>query len=433
MEYKINNNFCRQMSLAILLLAVSALSTLTLQAESVISFSRDRASSVAVVIRNLSTGEDIVSQNPYKAMIPASTMKCFTTAAALVAGLDTSCFETSVSLVGEIEDGVLHGDLVVEGSGDPTINSAQFPSTPNFVSEIAKAVKQAGVKEIEGVIRIDSSRFPDDGPCDRWEISDTKYEYGAGLYSLNYRDNRVGDKAMDPQPSEVFGEALENSLLAEGVNVDWDEVDLSGATTTEIVRHKSPQCSEIMTNLMKRSDNLFAEGMLRKLAPHQSRSTALAREKSLLANLGLNFDITDIYDGSGLSRNNRVTAKCMADLLALMANRKGKNVSYVSLFPVVGKEGTVKQLLTGSSLTGQLVLKSGSMNGVHCYAGYKIDSEGAPTHAVVILINDFFCSRNEVRSAIASFLKRQFKNSASEGSEDSEELEDAEQKEDTEL
>lgn len=159
---------------------------------------------------------------------------------------------------------------------------------------------------------------------------------------------------------------------------------------------------------MSRSDNLFAEGMLRLLTPGQPRSAAIARERRLLSSRGLDFDITDIHDGSGLSRNNRVTARVMADLLEKMAHRRGGAVSYVSLFPIVGKEGTVKSLLKGTPLQGRLALKSGSMNGVHCYAGYKLDNDGNPTHAVVILVNDFFCKRAEVRDAIARFLRQQF-------------------------
>lgn len=411
MEIK-NNNIsyqekCRFWPGLALVVAVMLTGVFRADAGSVIPFSRDRASSVAVVVRDLATGEDVVSQNPYKAMLPASTMKCLTAAAAIEAGLDTARFETRVYTRGRIEDGTLLGDLVIAGNGDPTIESAQFPSNPSFVNEIVRAVKNAGIRVVEGEILVDTSSFPDDGPCDRWELSDLRYEYGAGLYALNYRDNRVGDKAME-SPSESFGEALENRLASEGVTVCWQTVDTSGEPLAEILVHRSPRGGEILDNLMSRSDNLFAEGMLRLLAPGQPRSAAIARERRLLSSRGVDFDITDIHDGSGLSRNNRVTARFMADLLEKMAGRRGGAVSYVSLFPLVGEEGTVKTLLKGTSLQGRLALKSGSMNGVHCYAGYKLDSEGKPTHAVVILVNDFFCKRAEVRDAIARFLKQQF-------------------------
>jgi len=391
----------------ILFVVLAMFAASSVMSGSVIGFPRDRASSVAVVVRDLSTGEDVVSQNPYKAMLPASTMKCLTAAAAIEAGLDTVRFETRVYVRGKIDDGVLMGDLVVVGGGDPTVESSQFPANAGFIKEIVTAVRNLGIKGIEGEILVDASSFPDNGPCERWELSDVRYEYGAGLYALNFRDNRVGDKAME-SPSEAFGEALENSLLASGIPVCWQTVDSSGEPLTEILLHRSPLGADILDNLMKRSDNLFAEGMLRLLAPGQPRSAAIARERRLLSSRGLDFDITDIYDGSGLSRNNRVTACFMADLLEMMAGREGATSNYVSLFPLVGEEGTVKSLLKGTRLQGKLALKSGSMNGVHCYVGYKLDDEGKPTHAVVILVNDFFCKRGEVRDAIAGFLKRQF-------------------------
>ena len=232
METKDNNTsyrgkrlecLCRAFLAVIMLAAV-----LPVAAESVIPFSRDRASLVAVIVRDLATGRDVISQNPHKAMLPASTMKCLTAAAAIEAGLDTVRFETRVYTRGKIEDGALLGDLVIEGAGDPTIESAQFQGNPSFIGEIVRAVKGMGIKSIEGEIQVDASTFPDNGPCDRWELSDVRYEYGAGLYALNYRDNKVGDKAME-EPAEAFGEALENRLAAEGIAVCWQTVDTGGA------------------------------------------------------------------------------------------------------------------------------------------------------------------------------------------------------------
>lgn len=400
----LNSRYSRILLLQLLLLLAPAL-----YADSVVPFSRDRAASVAVVVRDLRTGRDIVSQNPYKAMVPASTMKCVTSAAAIAAGLDTARFRTNVFLEGPLTDGILEGNLVIMGSGDPTIESGQFPSNSGFMAKIVSRLKEAGVKRIKGEIIMDQSEFPDNGPCDRWELSDLKYDYGAGLYALNYRDNKVGDKSVE-SPAEALGEALESRLLAEGIVVDWGETDTSAAARQLLLTHESPRGDEILENLMRRSDNLFAEGMLRMLAPGQSRKVAILRERSLLGAKGIDFDVVDIYDGSGLSRNNRVTADFLADVLETMATFEGGAVKYVSLFPKVGEEGTVKNLFKKHPLRGKLALKSGSMNGVHCYAGYKLDAKGAPTYAVVILVNDFFCRRDEVRNSISRFLESQFKN-----------------------
>lgn len=83
--------------------------------------------------------------------------------------------------------------------------------------------------------------------------------------------------------------------------------------------------------------------------------------------------------------------------------------TYVNLFPKAGREGTVKNFLKNTVLEGKLVLKSGSMNGVHCYAGYKLGRNGKPTHAIVIIVNNFFCSRDALRKEMQRFLLAVFK------------------------
>ena len=93
--------------------------------------------------------------------------------------------------------------------------------------------------------------------------------------------------------------------------------------------------------------------------------------------------------------------------MQMMAYRPDAS-SYVSLFPKVGVDGTVKKLLCGTPLEGRLVLKSGSMKGVYCYAGYLIGDSGLPTHTVVIMINGFTCSRAAVKKGIESFLLDRF-------------------------
>ena len=110
-----------------------------------------------------------------------------------------------------------------------------------------------------------------------------------------------------------------------------------------------------------------------------------------------------IADGSGLAVTNRLSPAFLARMLTVMG--KGKNAGvYKKLFPIVGKEGTVRSLLAKTRLTGRLALKSGSMSGVLCYAGYKLDSGGRPTHAVVIMVNGFTCRGAEVRRAISNYL-----------------------------
>ena len=107
-----------------------------------------------------------------------------------------------------------------------------------------------------------------------------------------------------------------------------------------------------------------------------------------------------IVDGSGLSRANRLTAEFLAGVLTEMAD----NVEYASFFPLAGQEGTLKKFLAGTPLATYIALKTGSMNGIQCYAGYKVDEDFAPTHAVVVIGNSFPGSRAAFRQAVETML-----------------------------
>ena len=169
----------------------------------------------------------------------------------------------------------------------------------------------------------------------------------------------------------------------------------------------SPTLAEILRVTLETSHNLYAEAMLRKLAPWGNRADALKRETALLAENGIDVESARIFDGSGLTRANSMTPRFMASLLAYCA-RQPWGSRYIAYFPLVGREGTVRRLLSDSPLAGQLALKSGSMNGVQTYAGYKLDMKGLPTHVVVVMVNDFTTTRARVVKSIETFLEKQF-------------------------
>ena len=90
-----------------------------------------------------------------------------------------------------------------------------------------------------------------------------------------------------------------------------------------------------------------------------------------------------------------------------------KSVIVESFYKTGGEQGhnmrMWRDLAEDLSLEGRLALKSGSMRGVQTFAGYKLNSEGKPTHVVVIMVNQFTCKRSAVRNAMTNFLLRQFR------------------------
>ena len=191
----------------------------------------------------------------------------------------------------------------------------------------------------------------------------------------------------NPVPYSTFISSLTLALEKTGIKVKGEEVPRDGYER-QIGTYSSPVFVDIMRSLMFRSDNLMAEGMLRALAPAESRDAALEEQKGVWEDFELNIKNITVEDGSGLSRNNRLTPRFLGTLLEQMA-RSSVGRSYVSLFPRAGCEGTVKRLLKGTPLEGRLVLKSGSMNKVQSYAGYLLDDDGRATHVVVFMANGF--------------------------------------------
>ncbi len=134
---------------------------------------------------------------------------------------------------------------------------------------------------------------------------------------------------------------------------------------------------------------------------------AVAAEIALWQQNGLCLDGCRWQDGCGLSPVQKLTPHCLGNVLSFMA-KSGKSADYVGLFPRVGVEGTVRPLLAKTPLSGKLALKSGTMNSVVCYAGYKLDGNEKPTHVVVIMVNGFGCSASAVRKGVASYLLSRF-------------------------
>ena len=81
----------------------------------------------------------------------------------------------------------------------------------------------------------------------------------------------------------------------------------------------------------------------------------------------------------------------------------------MDLFPLAGQEGTLRSFLKGTPLDSYIALKTGSMSGIQCYAGYKLDYNFAPTHVVVVMVNNL-SDRPALRKDVERMLLDIFKN-----------------------
>lgn len=145
---------------------------------------------ISLLVQNLQTGELVDCYRPQNVAPPASVMKLLPTATALeTLGADYR-FSTYIEYSGSISDGVLHGDLYVRGTGDPTLGS-QKTGDRNFLTRWVKAIREAGIREIRGAVIADLSYFDADAINPGWIWEDIGNYYAPGVYALSYMDNTM--------------------------------------------------------------------------------------------------------------------------------------------------------------------------------------------------------------------------------------------------
>ncbi|MCM1319311.1 MAG: D-alanyl-D-alanine carboxypeptidase [Muribaculaceae bacterium] len=365
------------------------------------------ADNCSVIIIDLEAKNVIDAHNKHKPLVPASINKALTIASTISKVDPNSRYHTKVYLGGKVHDGVLDGNLIIVGGGDPTLGTPQGPKGGDFIADIVKALRDKKVETIKGGVHFDSSIFPGPATIPTWHSGDLNNSYGTGCHGFNWQHNAVGKSAVH-DPEAKFRQQLTTALAKAGITVQAEDMpdDKHGKP---IVDFKSQPLKEIMRYCMMQSDNLYAETFLRTLALQSGKDATPTNGASLEMDYWKkkHVDTSDINvaDGSGLSRSNRLTAEFLADVLVKMSD----NVEYVSFFPLVGAEGTVRSFLKNTPLQEYMALKTGSMNGIQCYAGYKLDDDFAPTHVVVIMMNSMPQGRDAAKSAVKEMLLETFK------------------------
>ena len=140
-----------------------------------------------IVVHSLDRDERLFELNPRTLLVPASSAKMVSVASAVGAvGWDYR-FQTTLQTSGTISDGVLHGDLIVVGSGDPSIAGRGG----NDVAAWIDALKAQGIRRIDGKIIGDDDAIEEPRPQLAWTWDDLGYPTGALFGALNFAENRT--------------------------------------------------------------------------------------------------------------------------------------------------------------------------------------------------------------------------------------------------
>lgn len=178
-----------------------------------------------------------------------------------------------------------------------------------------------------------------------------------------------------------------------------------------LFRYSSDRLSDIIRIVNHNSNNLYAETLLRWIAlsryPEASASKGIEVLKHFWKEKGVFLDDLVMYDGSGLSPVNRISAAMLCRILAAVASDKNLQAVFYSSLPCPGVSGTVRSFLKNSSFSKRMRLKSGSMTHVQSYAGYY--DAGNKKYAVSVIVNNFSGSRSHLRRVLEQMFETELR------------------------
>lgn len=325
--------------------------------------------------------------------LPASTLKNFTSLAALTSLGRDARFTTSVVRT-RGSGGAPTVTLV--GGGDPLLATKEpddsddaYPE-PATLTELAdRTAAQLGRDGVHKIaLRFDDSLFEGPDVSPRWENSYISTDVTTPVSALwvdEGMDLKTEERTTEPasDAAKTFAE-----LLAErGIKIKSDvSRETAGEDTVELAAADSPPLAAIVQHLLEDSDNEAAEVVLRHLAIGEGKPATFeggaAAMKSVLTSMGVPWSGVEVYDGSGLSRDDRVTLDAELAVLERAATSSDQDArALIGGLPVAGFTGSLVERFTASTSyagLGVTRVKTGTLTGVHGYAGLTTDRSGTP-------------------------------------------------------
>jgi len=145
----------------------------------------------SVLVVSLDQGDTLFARDPRQLLSPASNMKLFTTAAALWYLGSGFRYHTFLLAGGGVEDGLLNGDLILYGTGDPSISSRFYATRTQIWERLALQLESAGIREIRGDVVGDASFFTGPTRPPGWEEKDLSDWFAAPISALSFNENVV--------------------------------------------------------------------------------------------------------------------------------------------------------------------------------------------------------------------------------------------------
>lgn len=397
------------------------------------------------------TNEVVSSYNEKVPLIPASTTKLLTTETALSLLGGNYRWTTQVEYSGNLdENGVLNGNLYLVGSGDPSLgtNKAGASSYSVLMSDIVYAMKEKGIKRVNGNVVLETAVFKDNALTSLpenivWQEQRNYFLPVGGTNTVDPKEEKLIIKSSSPTDAQryfymspythnlVYTDKYQNGTLSTKLPevpaylvknlrlyMVKNGIGISGSTVTEstvanpdsarylVYSYKSPTLAEIIYYTNQHSDNALAEATLRMVGfqknGDQTLSSGIDAVRDHLGKSKFDLEGFNYVDGSGLSRSHAVTPYSQVKFLSSVMD-KPYFKDYLGSLPIGGQTGTLKKMFLGTGY-GSVYAKTGTLNKVKTLAGYLKTASGK-TLVFSVLVNNFNGSVPQVKSKIEKVLE----------------------------
>ena len=343
-----------------------------------------------------SGGRSIHEARASLALVPASNLKLLTASALLSRFGPDHRFVTEFRAKAVPVDGVIDGELWIVGGGDPVLMTSDYaasqryqPQLLNPVDALAEALTDAGIREVRGNFVGDDSRYDQVRYLPTWKPSYRALGEVGPVGALVVDDGFAATGrgwAPAPDPAGHAAALVAGAAERRGLIVAGSTSGTAPGGLVTVARADSPALGEIVSALLRVSDNNTAEMAVKELAARSgtpgTTAGGLEQVRSELAKLGLDLADETLADGSGLDRGSRVSCETLGELL----DRAGSTGPIGSGLAVAGRTGTLADRFIGTPAEGRLRAKTGALSGVISLSGW-IDPDVGDSLRFAMIVN----------------------------------------------